>query len=399
MKRCPKCSRTFPDENQKFCTVDGGLLIAAQPAFDPNATIRATAAELAANDADTTTGTPTSRELPDLNATVIERASAKTEVLPRNTGSTGAQTVNVRQPQPQPPPPPPPPSEAAPAPVQVSTGPISEPLPVPEKSQSKLPWILGGVALLLLLGLGGLAGLFFFFIQPRLEQLNQRTTVVTEPSPVPQSNQNSTIASSTPESRPEVLPYEPGPGMTQFVNSKDRLDGRLADHYIDFSFYYPQNWQVDPQSGVPGASNFARVMKMEEDDTGEYLLESAALSWYNSNGTYDGDAPVFSERAKNFSDQLAPSFPGYKKVSEGPTEVNSLKAYEFRFSGVFKGTGKGDLPYFGRAIFVPRGVEGEKNGIVIVMLATSLANLNDVSEVGEKGELPVILDSFRFGKS
>jgi hypothetical protein len=262
-----------------------------------------------------------------------------------------------------------------------------------------LPWILGGVALLLLLGLGGVAALFFFVVQPRLEQLSQRA-VVTEPSPVPQSNQNSTVATSTstPEPRPEILPYEPGPGMTQFVNSKARLDGKLADHYIDFSFYYPQSWQVDPQAGVPGASNFARVMKMEEDETGEYLLESAALSWYNSNGTYDADAEIFPERAKTFSEQLAPSFPGYKKISEGPTEVNSLKAYEFRFSGVFKGTGKGDLPYFGRAIFVPRGVEGEKNGIVIVMLATSLAHLNDVSEVGEKGELPVILDSFRFGK-
>ena len=46
MKRCPKCSRTFPDESQKFCTVDGGLLI-SDPVFDPNVTIRATAADVA----------------------------------------------------------------------------------------------------------------------------------------------------------------------------------------------------------------------------------------------------------------------------------------------------------------------------------------------------------------
>ncbi len=39
MKSCPKCNRTFPDEGQKFCTFDGGLLIAPQT-FDPNATIR-----------------------------------------------------------------------------------------------------------------------------------------------------------------------------------------------------------------------------------------------------------------------------------------------------------------------------------------------------------------------
>src|SRR6185295_15696936 len=46
MKRCPKCSRTFPDENQKFCTFDGGLLRADQPPFDPNLTVRATSKDL-----------------------------------------------------------------------------------------------------------------------------------------------------------------------------------------------------------------------------------------------------------------------------------------------------------------------------------------------------------------
>src|ERR1044071_7538007 len=40
MKRCPKCSRTYPEDNQKFCTVDGGLLVS--PTFDPNATIQGT---------------------------------------------------------------------------------------------------------------------------------------------------------------------------------------------------------------------------------------------------------------------------------------------------------------------------------------------------------------------
>ena len=40
MKRCPKCSRAFPDDNQKFCTIDGGLLVAGDKPFDPNATIQ-----------------------------------------------------------------------------------------------------------------------------------------------------------------------------------------------------------------------------------------------------------------------------------------------------------------------------------------------------------------------
>src|SRR3954451_12725757 len=81
MKSCPKCNRTFPDEGPKFCTFDGGLLIAPQT-FDPNATIRATSIDLNAS-----SELPTSRDLPDPNATIIENYPA-TVVLPRNTGPT-----------------------------------------------------------------------------------------------------------------------------------------------------------------------------------------------------------------------------------------------------------------------------------------------------------------------
>src|SRR3712207_3270240 len=106
MKSCPKCNRTFPDEGQKFCTFDGGLLIAPQT-FDPNATIRATSIDLNA-----TAERPTSRDLPDPNATIIENYPA-TVALPRNTGPTtppsGAtpNTSDIARPPVQPLPPPP----------------------------------------------------------------------------------------------------------------------------------------------------------------------------------------------------------------------------------------------------------------------------------------------------
>ena len=45
MKHCPKCGRTFPDESQKFCTVDGGVLI-GEATLDPNATVRVNPADL-----------------------------------------------------------------------------------------------------------------------------------------------------------------------------------------------------------------------------------------------------------------------------------------------------------------------------------------------------------------
>ena len=166
MKSCPKCNRTFPDEGQKFCTFDGGLLIAPQT-FDPNATIRATSIDLNAP-----SERPTSRDLPDPNATIIENYPA-TVALPRNTGPTtgpAGTTPNTsdigRPPTPPPPAPPPPPppwlqpppappaSRQLPEPARATTGEIAAPASrrafstvtsTVAKKKSKMPWIIAGV--------------------------------------------------------------------------------------------------------------------------------------------------------------------------------------------------------------------------------------------------------------
>src|SRR5918994_5435529 len=127
MKSCPKCNRTFPDEGQKFCTFDGGLLIAPQT-FDPNATMRATSIDLNA-----ASERPTSRDLPDPNATIIENYPA-TVALPRNTGPTGPGTSDmskppVTTPPPSPPPPPPPPVAEQPGHVTAEVAVPAAPAP------------------------------------------------------------------------------------------------------------------------------------------------------------------------------------------------------------------------------------------------------------------------------
>src|ERR1044071_2274693 len=198
MKSCPKCNRTFPDEGQKFCTFDGGLLIAPQT-FDPNATIRATSIDL-----NTQTELPTSRDLPDPNATVIENYPA-TVALPRNTGPTtgpsGAPNTSdiSRHPAPPPPPPPPPPVVEAP---KATTGEIapapSAPLPPPvTKKKSMLPWIIAGILVLLLIGGGALAGIFFFVVKPRLDEMAAER-------PPQRQVENTNLSTPTPASSVEV---------------------------------------------------------------------------------------------------------------------------------------------------------------------------------------------------
>ncbi len=123
------------------------------------------------------------------------------------------------------------------------------------------------------------------------------------------------------------------------------------------------------------------------------------MGWYTSTGTFVGDLPSYPQRVKEFSNSLAKIIPDYRKVSEGPTKVNSMDGYEFRWEGLSKGTERGDLKLWGRVIFLPTGKEGDTTGATLSMLCTSLApELSSVEDVGERGEAPVILESFRFGK-
>jgi hypothetical protein len=413
MKRCPKCSRTFPDDNQKFCTIDGGLLVAGDKPFDPNATIQSSAAPPGE--------APVSSHLPDWDETIA--ASAPTVVFPKDTGPTGLPTSS-NLPQPAPPaqggpraptppqpsapvpstpskPPTPPGAKSAPLPAaQRAPAPPAAGVPPVAKKKSKLPLILGILALLLILGAGAVVAAFFLVIKPRLDNRNSEPPVVVNGNPGENVNSNPVTSPNASEATPEPVKTEPEyvapPDTTKFTNSQANLEGKLAEHYLDFSFYYPNNWVADPKAG--GASgNFAKFERRLPPD---FTQENIAVRYYESQGTYDADLPDFPKLVKNFSDSLAKVLPVYSKVSEGPTKINSLDAYEFRYVGLSKGTERGDLQLWGRVVFVPTGKAGDTNGAVLTMFTTSLApELSSIEDVGSRGEMPVVLDSFRFGKS
>jgi len=193
-----------------------------------------------------------------------------------------------------------------------------------------------------------------------------------------------------------TLPPPPQPpNTTQFVNSKANLDGKLAEYYSDFYFYYPKSWKQDSAAGVAGAKNFAKVDRQESPDS---LQERFVVSYYESKGTLDEDMANFPNLVETYSSNFAKSLPNYRKVSEGETKVGPYDAYEFRFESEVKNTAKGDVTYWGRVIFLPPGTEGAKNGITLQMLTSSLApEIKSADDVGVKGELPIILDSFRMG--
>ncbi len=412
MKRCPKCNRNFPDDNQKFCTIDGGLLIAADKPFDPNATIQGTTVDLKPP----APPQPSTPPQPNFGETIATPSTAPTVVLPKQTGPTGSPTsANLHQQQ-QPPPAQSTPATPAPkAPAAPMTSPpvflpprSIEPQPQQpgaavapaSKKRSKLPLVLGIVALLLVLGVVGLVAAFFLIVKPRLDAQRNPPVVVQQRQAENNTNENANNAANTTNTNEETKAaepeYVPPPNTTKFTNSSAKLDGKLAEHYFDFSFYYPSEWEPDTKAGVAGASNFAKVERRLPPDLTQ---ENFAVGWYTSQGTYAEDKESFPHLVEVLGNSLSSSIPGYKKVSEGPTKINSLDGYEFRFEGLSNTPDKGDIKIWGRVVFLPSGVAGQQAGATLVMLTTSLApELAGVDDVGSKGEMPVILDSFRFGK-
>jgi hypothetical protein len=266
------------------------------------------------------------------------------------------------------------------------------------KKKSKLPLILGILAILFIFFIGAVAAAFFLVIKPQLDKRNGEAPVVVKPTQNENTNTNTNSNSETkPEPEKTTSEFVAPPDTTKFVNSAASLDGKLAEHYFDFSFYYPNSWEPDPKAGTAGASNFAKVERRLPPD---FTQENFAVGWYTSKGTFAADESTFPQLVEVLGKSLAANFPEYRKVSEGPTKINSMDGYEFRFTSISKGSEKGDIHVWGRVVFLPTGVAGSENGATLVMLTTSLATeLSGVEDVGEKGQMPVILESFRFGSS
>ncbi|MCA1635002.1 MAG: hypothetical protein LC802_15260 [Acidobacteria bacterium] len=261
------------------------------------------------------------------------------------------------------------------APPPGAASPPSWQTPAPARKRKIWPWVLGivavvGLGLVALLGIGGYA-LYKYGDQ------NVNTSA------------NSNMGADTPADSADDVDIS---GTEKYVNTRSDKSGNLATHYVDFSFRYPDTWKLDP-SPEP---SFVRVERANDDGG---TIENFSVGWFSANGPVNGNKQLLSQVVNNLSGQIAGNFPGYEKVSEGFTKFGGYDGYELRFGRSAGGGGAKAIPYWGRVVVLP-DPKGGKDGVSIIMLATGNSDeIEGASDLGLKGELPVIVKTFRLGVS
>ena len=177
--------------------------------------------------------------------------------------------------------------------------------------------------------------------------------------------------------------------LARYVNSREGRTGNLAENYVDFSFDYPKAWTV--KTDDPDNINFVTVAREVNGQT----YENLNVGYFSPAPTEAQNQELYRKVLGEIEGQFSQQFRDFRKVTDGPTKVGDYDAYEALYDGWVETEGQ-RVNVFMRAIFIP--APGGGKGVSMMMIGTSLnPELEKADDLGTKGELPVLLNSFRFG--
>jgi hypothetical protein len=186
-------------------------------------------------------------------------------------------------------------------------------------------------------------------------------------------------------------------GIAHFVNSPDQARSMaLRDAYVDFSFDYPARWSQTPQPIDGTAQNYVRVAAPMVNG---FEPEAFLVGYASGTGNAGADRASLPAAARALAGQFGASLQDYRIVSSGPGRIAGYDSYGWRFTASAPGVGgEPRVQIYGRGdLILPPGAS---RGVTLVALATSRAgDVHGAAEVGERGTLKAILDSFRLAVS
>lgn len=179
--------------------------------------------------------------------------------------------------------------------------------------------------------------------------------------------------------------------LAQYTNSREGRTGNLAENYVDFSFDYPKTWTIKTQD--PDNINFVTA----EHSVGGKTFENLNVGYFSPAPTEEQNQELYRQVLGQIEGQFSQQFRDFRKVTDGPTKVGPYDGHNALYDGWVQVDGQ-RVNVFVRAIFIP--APGGGKGVSMMMIGTSLnPDLQKADDLGTKGELPVLLESFRFGSS
>ena len=186
-------------------------------------------------------------------------------------------------------------------------------------------------------------------------------------------------------------------GVTHFVNSPVNAGSMaLRDYYVDFSFDYPARWSVTPQPLDGTAVNYVRVAAPLVNGYEPYAF---LVGYAQGTGNAARDHAALPGATRTLAEQFGAGFRNYQIVSTGPGRIAGFESYGWRFTATGPEIeGEAPVQIYGRGeLILPPGAT---RGVTLVALATSRAgDVHGAAEVGERGPLKAILDSFHLVRS
>lgn len=199
----------------------------------------------------------------------------------------------------------------------------------------------------------------------------------------------------------DLDPTAPAAAKTKtYRHDKSTLSASHAEKFVPFSFDYPVSWVLDAEAGTANSPNSVKLMRNVALGGGiTYTQENFAVGSCQVSGSGELAKLGLQLLSQQFQEQVAKGFPEYKLHREDDMKFGKYEGYGFEFTSKLPHPTKDEVDCWGRIILIAPSTIGEDHGLSIVMLGTSEApELNGLADLGVKGELPVIIRSFKIGE-
>ena len=187
--------------------------------------------------------------------------------------------------------------------------------------------------------------------------------------------------------------------LKTYLHEKENLSEKHVANFVPFQFEYPKGWEVDKTAGTDESPNCLKVYRnvdLENEQT--YTQENFAVGSCQISGTGELAKIQLQFLSEQFRGQIEKGFPEFSLKREGEMKFGKYDGYGFEFSSKIPHPTKEKVDCWGRVILLPPSAIGQAHGLSIVMLATSEApELKSLDDLGTKGQLPILIDSFQVG--